>query len=143
MATSFEEVDGLPTRATTFSRSLKCRVSMRTGRGKLVRQVTSLLDGLGSSAHEVGATLARQGIRGIPGDENRCALAAYLWAVVGCDARVRSVTVRDGWVMVGTRWRMLPVAQPSAVRSFIRQFDAGCFPELNRSGPLGWRQADC
>lgn len=141
MATSFQEGDVRPTSVTPLRRSWRHRVRMRTGHGKLVRQVTSFLEGLGSSAHEVGRTLARQGIRGIPGDENRCALAAYLWAVLGCDPRVRSVTVRNGWVVVGTAWRILPVAQPGPVRSFIRQFDAGCFPELSRSDALP--RTDC
>lgn len=108
-----------------------------TGRRSLVRQVGSLLDGLGSSGHEVAQTLVAQGVRGNPGDVQQCALAVYLRAVLGPDPRVRSVAVTDRWVNIGTSWRTHLVVEPPAVRTFIHLFDAGRFPELVRTGDAG------
>lgn len=108
----------------------------RTGSHRSLRHdVTLFLDELGSTSAEVAARLADDGIRGVPGSTDSCAIAVYLHAVLGADDRVRDIHVSNGWVTVSRRWGPGVLAsQPNPVRAFIRMFDAGLFPELVRSG---------
>lgn len=103
--------------------------------GALERQVAAFLVGLGSSGVEVAARLAREGVRGVPGDTDDCAVAVYLHAVLGPDDQVRSVKVAGGAVAVSRcRRRGVSVPLPEPVRAFIGEFDKGRFPTLVRAG---------
>lgn len=105
--------------------------------GALERQVAAFLVGLGSTGVEIAARLAREGVRGVPGDTDDCAVAVYLHAVLGPDHQVRSVTVNDGAVAVSRcRRRGISVPLPEPVRAFIGEFDKGRFPVLVRAGDV-------
>jgi len=103
--------------------------------GALERRVAAFLVGLGSTGAEIAARLACEGVRGVPGDTDDCAVAVYLHAVLGPDHQVRSVKVTGDAVAV-YRWRRRGIAVhlPEPVRAFIGEFDKGRFPILVRIG---------
>lgn len=102
--------------------------------GGLERQVAAFLVGLGSTGVEVAARLAREGVRGVPGDTDDCAVAVYLHAVLGPDHHVRSVKVAGGAVaLYRSRRRAISVPLPEPIRAFIGDFDKGRFPALIRT----------
>ena len=103
--------------------------------GRLEGQVVAFLVGLGSTTAEIAARLAGEGVRGVPGDTNDCAVAVYLRAVLGPESRVRSVKVTGDCVAVcRCRRKGISVALPEPVRAFIGEFDKGGFPVLVRAG---------
>ncbi len=71
-------------------------------------------------------------MRGTPKDSTQCALARCLWAIVGTESSVIKVAVTDRSIHVKRSPYHLPVIVrlPKPVRTFIRAFDSGCYPEL-------------
>lgn len=107
---------------------------LRTARA-LERQVGAFVAGLGSTGSEIAARLSSEGVSGVPGATDDCALAVYLHAVLGPDCQVQSVKVTNDAVAVyWSRRRGIAVPLPEPVREFIGEFDAGRFPALVRVG---------
>jgi len=103
----------------------------------LKRQVEAFLVGLGSSDAEVAARLSREGVRGVPGDPDDCAVAVYLDAVLAADPQVRSVKVAGTAAAVYRHWRRrISVPLPEPTRVFIGGFDKGRFPGLVRASDV-------
>lgn len=100
------------------------------------RQVGDLLADLGHTSGEVARQLASSGVRGKPRDAQSCAVALYLHAILGPEARIRSVRVDRTTVRVIAGRPSLPMSikLPDAVRTFIRAFDERLYPELIRGG---------
>jgi hypothetical protein len=75
------------------------------------------------------------GARGLRQDAERCVLASYLNAVLGADARVGTVAVGTAVTVIkpSRRWaRKVTVRHPAGVEAFVRAFDAGTYPVLER-----------
>ena len=89
--------------------------------------VRDLLVSIGDNATSVGDSLARQGVRGRQNDKQKCAIAVYLHVVLSADPGISVVQVGNSMVRIRSdHWRrQLVVPLPSAVRAFIRYFDAG------------------
>lgn len=102
----------------------------------LRHDLRDVLVSLGRTADEVATTLQRSGVRGVRSDSRRCAIADYVHAVTGGDARVGTVGVGSRWLSVRgcRRWRPRTVLLlPTSARRFIRNFDAGRYPQLVRT----------
>ena len=100
---------------------------------RLALDVIALLQGLGSTVTAVASSLESYGVRAtrdsVPGP-----VTTYLRAVVGIDPRVDWVAVDREVAVVGPT----TVSLPPPVRLFIRAFEAGCFPALERGvAPTG------
>jgi hypothetical protein len=101
-------------------------------RRALRRSIEEFNNTLGPTATAVAGTLTQLGVRGCPKDSTQCALARYLWVIVGSERSVINITVTDRSVHVRRSPGHLPliVGLPKPVRTFIRAFDGGCYPEL-------------
>jgi hypothetical protein len=105
----------------------------RLKRQALRNEVTTLLSGLGDSAEDVVATLAGEGVRGLPRDRNNCAIARYLNAVLGADPHLRGVVVGSSklWVRRAPWWSAATLVEiPVPVQQFISLFDSDAYPQL-------------
>jgi hypothetical protein len=112
---------------------------MVRGRRAFRSQVEQLLASLGSEVGSVATALADAGVRGVPCDGERCAVAVYLHAVVGADRRVQGIRIGTTWMEVraGKASPPIRIRHSSVVAHFIRAFDEGVFPELAVSDPAG------
>jgi hypothetical protein len=92
-------------------------------------EAVHLLRGLGRSSKVIAASLKRSGIRGKRGDECRCPLAIFLRTAGAIRPEVfcTYVFVRPAAVGAVTRARL-----PSACQTFLRDFDDGRYPALER-----------
>lgn len=88
----------------------------------------TLLEDLGGTAQEVGASLLMKGCKGLPGTFTDCPVAVYLqkeWGQTRTPKDFRwgvdGTVADDGFVAV-------PLPQP--VKDFIHSYDAGNYPEL-------------
>jgi len=114
-------------------------MSRRAQRKALSKLVSAELNGMGSDADEVAATLRSAGVRGYRGNSVECAIARYLSAVLCADPMVKSVSVQVHSITVRTNpgyWLGTRVRVPSAIAHFISGFDRGRFPELIGKGGL-------
>lgn len=98
----------------------------------LRRSVRHRVEAMGSSPGDIAGSLAAEGARGIPAEVSECVLARYLQAVIGTEASVRRIVVKERSIRLFRTGCHLPVVVtlPLAVSKFIRAFDAGCYPEL-------------
>lgn len=101
----------------------------------VTREVRRLVRALGRTPGEIALSLEAARVRT---DGVRSPLEAYLTAVVGADARVKSVHVTDRRVEIVLHgwWRCpLTVALPPAAGAFASAFRAGCYPALSTTTP--------
>ncbi len=103
-----------------------------TTRQALRRSIEGFSNTLGPTPGEVARSLTQLRARGVPKDSTQCALARCLWAIVGPERSVTKVAVTDRSIHVKRSPGHLPIVVrlPRAVRTFIRAFDSGCYPEL-------------
>jgi hypothetical protein len=103
-----------------------------TTRQALRRSIEGFSSTLGPTPGQVASSLTQLNVRGVPKDSSQCALARCLWAIVGTERSVVNVAVTDRSIHVKRSPGHLPiiVRLPRAVRTFIRAFDSGCYPEL-------------
>ncbi len=106
---------------------------------RLKKQTSELLAGLGDSPDEVATTLAAAGVQGVPRNNQSCAIALYLTALIGVEGGVRSVAIGPcSLVMEVTSPEdlrpagRLSVQLPKAVRRFVAAFDAQQYPMITR-----------
>lgn len=101
-------------------------------RRSLRRSLEDLVQGFGTTADGVADNLAGLGVRGTPGDVTGCAIARYMQALVGAEPSVSEVMVSEHKLRVTRKWGRFPitVSLPRAVTSFVREFDAGGYPQL-------------
>ncbi len=101
-------------------------------RRSLRRSLEELVHGFGTTPGGVADSLAASGVRGTPGDVTGCAIARYLQAVVGTEPSVSEVMVSEHKLRVTRKWGRFPVtvSLPRAVTAFVREFDAGSYPQL-------------
>jgi hypothetical protein len=100
-------------------------------RQTLRRSVDGLVRGLGCDPRAIAGSLDSEGIKGLTGNSNECAIARYLKAVVGSEATVVGVFVTERHIKVTRRFRSpILLSLPPAARAFVREFDAGGFPTL-------------
>lgn len=101
------------------------------------KQIGALLADLGPSSPEVAMRLGDSGVRGTPKDVHGCAIAAYLNAILGTEAQIRSVKVfrTSVRVLAGRPRIRISVGLPCAVQRFIEDFDKRRYPELIRDYP--------
>jgi hypothetical protein len=94
--------------------------------------VVGLIDGLGPTPDDIAGNLAEQGVRGIPGNKEGCALACFLRAVVGADPAAVDVAVQRRTVVIRTsRWHpSLRIPLPTQAKVFVDAFDARFYPSL-------------
>lgn len=99
---------------------------------ELRRSVRRHVESMGSSPGDIAGSLAAEGARGIPAEVSECVLARYLQAVIGTEASVRRIVVKERSIRLFRSGCRLPVVVtlPLSVSKFIRAFDAGCYPEL-------------
>jgi hypothetical protein len=91
-----------------------------------------LVEDLGPTVDAIARQLLALGVRGRPGDEDRCVLNSYLRLVIGADPAVVGVAVRPHAVHVRVH-RLSPAVKvplPLEARAFIAAFDAGLHPGL-------------
>ena len=90
------------------------------------------MDDLGPTVDAIAEHLGDLGVRGRPGDEERCVLNSYLRLVVGADPAVVGVAVRPHAVHVRMHHWSPAVRVPLSLeaRAFIAAFDAGLHPGL-------------
>jgi hypothetical protein len=71
-------------------------------------------------------------VSGVPKDSTRCALARCLWAIVGSERSISNIVVTDRSIYVKRSRGRIPlvVGLPKPLKTFIRAFDSGCYPEL-------------
>jgi hypothetical protein len=100
------------------------------------RNVSMLLDQLGSTPESVARSLQRAGVHGDPFLGAHCPIARYLHAVVGVEPGVGKVKIGLCRATINAPhwWWPMSVALPLPVRLFVLAFDRGQFPELF------WRQ---
>jgi hypothetical protein len=108
-------------------------------RRSLRRSLEEHVQGFGTTADGVADSLSALGVRGTPGDVTGCAIARYMQAVVGAEPSVSEVMVSEHKLRVTRKWGRFPitVSLPRAVTSFVREFDAGGYPQLVDSPPSG------
>jgi hypothetical protein len=101
-------------------------------RRSLRRSLEELVQGFGTTAEGVADSLSAFGVRGTPGDVTGCAIARYMQAVVGAEPSVSEVMVSEHKLRVTRRWGRFPITVnlPGAVTTFVREFDAGSYPQL-------------
>ncbi len=90
------------------------------------------MEDLGPTVDAIAERLGALGVRGRPGDEERCVLNSYLRLVVGADPAVVGVAVRPHAVHVRVHHWSPAVRVPLSLeaRAFIAAFDAGLHPAL-------------
>lgn len=106
-------------------------------RRALRRSIEGFANTLGPTAAAVAGTLTQWGVRGLPKDSTQCALARCLWVMVGSEPSVINIAVTDRSIHVKRSPGHLPliVGLPKPIRTFIRAFDSGCYPELVGTEP--------
>jgi hypothetical protein len=77
-------------------------------RAALREDAARLLDELGSTVHEVEASLGSMGIQVPPSNPQESPAAPYLHAVIGADNRVRQIKVNRRWLVLKTQRRWTP-----------------------------------
>lgn len=99
----------------------------------LTAEVISLLEALGKNSKEVAQTLANKGIKGRKRESTSCAIAAYLQEQ-GIAASVHSYNISNVILCsCGCKSNVSGesiCATPVVIKSFIKNFDNGCYPEL-------------
>jgi hypothetical protein len=100
------------------------------------RNVSILLDQLGSTPETVARSLQRAGVHGDPFLGAHCPIARYLHAVVGVESGIGKVKIGLSRATINAPhwWWPISVALPLPVRLFVLAFDRGQFPDLF------WRQ---
>ena len=90
------------------------------------------MEDLGPNVGGIAERLAELGVRGRPGDEERCVLSSYLQLVVGSEPAVLGVAVRPHAIHVRVKhWRpAVRVPLPLEAQAFVAAFDAGLYPGL-------------
>ena len=96
-------------------------------------QIRKWLEGLGPTSATVAESLRQIGIRGRQNSIDHCALARAL-ETQGC----RDVRVYDSAYWSWAQWcdeqdRSYELALPPWVRQFVRDFDAGKYPDLEEA----------
>ncbi|HTT91096.1 MAG TPA: hypothetical protein VMF65_16190 [Acidimicrobiales bacterium] len=109
-------------------------------RRELRRSIVSFEASLGPTAGSVAANLLSMNVTGVPKDSTRCALARCLWAIVGPERSITNIVVTDRSIYIKRSRGHIPlvVSLPKPLKTFIRAFDSGCYPELigrDRTGP--------
>jgi hypothetical protein len=96
------------------------------------RNVSILLDQLGSSPETVARSLKRAGVQGYPFLGAHCPIARYLHAVVGVEPGLGKVKVGLCRASINAPhwWWPISVALPVPVRLFVLAFDRGQYPDL-------------
>jgi hypothetical protein len=96
------------------------------------RNISILLDQLGSTPETVARSLQRAGVHGDPFLGAHCPIARYLHAVVGVEPGIGKVKIGLCRATVNAPhwWWPISVALPLPVRLFVLAFDRGQFPEL-------------
>lgn len=97
--------------------------------------VAELLAGLGDTPDAVADTLRARGIKGVPGDCERCAVATLIRRETGLGAQVCLYPTPEGEVTGTAYLRTGPddevrVALPDAAARFARRFDEGVYLDL-------------
>jgi hypothetical protein len=125
-------VEAMPGDRLDYSNDM-ARAASGGGPDSLVGLVRELLLRLGESPGRVAQTLEATGVRGEPGNPDLAPVTRFLSAVVGGDPSVQSVKVDTEEVTVTEatrRHQTITVELPPAVTTFVRAFQAGCYPEL-------------
>jgi hypothetical protein len=105
--------------------------SATTGRRRLRRSIREFGESLGPTPDAVAAKLRAWGVRGIPKDSKRCAIACCLQAMIGIEEAVTGISVTDRSVHVSSAHGLpMLIKLPKPVSVFIKAFDTGCYPEL-------------
>ncbi len=104
----------------------------RRERAVTKRNVSILLDQLGSTPETVARSLQRAGVQGYPYLGAHCPIARYLHAVVGVEPGIRKVKIGLSRATINAPhwWWPISVSLPSPIRLFVLAFDRGQFPEL-------------
>lgn len=104
----------------------------RRERAVTKRNVSILLDQLGSTPETVARSLQRAGVQGYPFLGAHCPIARYLHAVVGVEPGVGKVKIGLCRATINAPhwWCPISISLPPAVRLFVLAFDRGQFPEL-------------
>jgi hypothetical protein len=96
-------------------------------------RVEKVLGSLGGDPAQIARRLEEAGVRGTPLEQEGCAIAVYLSAVVGADPEVGGLRVGPKHVVISSsRWyrHRVTVRLSSPLQEFIARFDAGCYPRL-------------
>jgi hypothetical protein len=104
----------------------------RRERAVTKRNVSILLDQLGSTPERVAASLERAGVQGYPFLGAHCPIARYVHAVVGVEPGLGKVKIGLCRATINAPhwWWPISVSLPVPIRLFILAFDRGQFPEL-------------
>jgi hypothetical protein len=96
------------------------------------RNVSILLDQLGSTPERVAASLQRAGVQGYPFLGAHCPVARYVHAVVGIEPDIGKVKIGLSRATINAPhwWWPISVSLPVPIRLFVLAFDRGQFPEL-------------
>jgi hypothetical protein len=96
------------------------------------RNVSILLDQLGSTPERVAASLQRAGVQGYPFLGAHCPIARYVHAVVGIEPGIGKVKIGLSRATINAPhwWWPISVSLPVPIRLFVLAFDRGQFPEL-------------
>jgi hypothetical protein len=96
------------------------------------RNVSILLDQLGSTPERVAVSLQRAGVQGYPFLGAHCPVARYVHAVVGVEPGIGKVKIGLSRATLNAPhwWWPISVSLPVPVRLFVLAFDRGQFPEL-------------
>jgi hypothetical protein len=108
------------------------RNRMISNRRELRSSVRQLVDSLGTEEDAVAYQLKALGVRGMKKNAIGCAIARYLYAVLGVERDVVCITVSTTRVHIKRSRERIPVQVklPGAVSRFISAFDAGNYPDL-------------
>jgi hypothetical protein len=103
------------------------------------RNVSILLDQLGSTPETVARSLHRAGVQGYPFLGAHCPISRYVHAVVGGEPGIGKVKVGLSRATINAPhwWWPISVSLPVPVRLFVMAFDHGRFPELLLSPETG------
>jgi hypothetical protein len=103
------------------------------------RNVSILLDQLGSTPERVAASLQRAGVQGYPFLGAHCPIARYVHAVVGVEPGIGKVKIGLSRATINAPhwWWPISVSLPVPIRLFVLAFDRGQFPELLLSPEAG------
>lgn len=109
------------------------------------KQIGELLTDLGRTSGEVAMKLTSTGVQGIPKDVHGCAVARYLSAILGTEARIHSVRVDTTRVRVLVGRSRIPISirLSEPIRTFIQAFDQNLYPDLVRARYENQSQVSC
>lgn len=96
------------------------------------RNVSILLDQLGTTPERVAASLEGAGVQGYPFLGAHCPIARYVHAVVGIEPGIGKVKIGLSRATINAPhwWWPISVSLPVPIRLFVLAFDRGQFPEL-------------